>query len=192
MSTKGEFERGTELDLDPPTQGDVFEVLSNERRRHVIRALRTHEEESVDLGQLAEQVAAWENDVEESGVTYDQRKRVYTALQQTHLPMMDKAGAIEFHKNRGTVDRVEQTDDFDYYLTVVPHGTLLFSHYYTTLGLLTTLFGVLLATGMLSIPFVPELVVPATVIGLFAVLSVFHLLHRNRSKWETHESGAPE
>lgn len=184
MSLKGEQQTDGTLDFESPHQGDVFEVLSNERRRLVLRALRRHEEGSVDLGVLAEQVAAWENDVDPNAVTYDQRKRVYTALQQTHLPMMDEAGAIRFHDRQGRVEWVEETDDFDYYLTVVPRGTFLFSHYYTLIGVVSTLVGVLIGLELIAIPLVPELVFPGIIIGIFAVLSAVHIVHRKSVHWD--------
>lgn len=144
----------------------------------------------MELGALAEQVAAWELGIPEAQVTYDQRKRVYTALQQTHLPMMDEAGAVSFDKNRGTVERIEDTDDFDYYLTVVPGGTLLFSHYYLALGIASTILSLFVAADFLAIPVLPEAAIPWIIIGLFAILSAVHVVYRTQSRYAGHEGVA--
>jgi hypothetical protein len=173
----------TELEPEFPTKGDVFEVLSNERRRYVLRAIR-ESESSLDLGSLSEQVAAWENDIPRKQVKYNQRKNVYTALQQSHLPKMDEAGAIDFEENRGIIRGDEHIDSFDYYLTVVPSGTFVYSHYYLFAGIMSSFLGVLVGTGILPVPIVPDLAIAGLVIGVFGTLTVFHMIHRIRANWE--------
>lgn len=94
----------TELSRD-----EVFGILSNPRRRAAIHHLNDHPDELVQLRDLAEQLAAWENDVERNAVTYKQRKRVYTSLYQSHLPKMDDLGIVHFDKHRGTVEATQWT-----------------------------------------------------------------------------------
>lgn len=50
----------------------------------------------MDLSDLAEVVAARANDCLIEDVSKDQRKRVYVSLYQTHLPAMEKVGALDF------------------------------------------------------------------------------------------------
>lgn len=102
----GEVER---LEMDV-----AFELLKNWRRRTVLRYLA--EEESVTLSDLAEHVAALENDVPEAQLSSKQRKRVYVALYQCHLPMMDRAGVIEFNRARGLVERSPLAEELQGYL----------------------------------------------------------------------------
>lgn len=98
---------GTEQSEQPPLSIDVvFEVLKNQRRRHVIQYLRDHEG-PVELGTVAEHIAALENDKDEAAITYAERKRVYVGLYQCHLPKMDDMGVVEFNRARG---RIELTD----------------------------------------------------------------------------------
>jgi hypothetical protein len=97
-------EQPTELSRD-----EVFGILSNPRRRAAIHHMNDHPDELVQLRDLAERLAAWENDVERPAVTYKQRKRVYTSLYQSHLPKMDDLGIVHFDKNRGTVETTEWT-----------------------------------------------------------------------------------
>jgi hypothetical protein len=80
----------------------TFEILKNHRRREVLKYLRDEESE-VTLSDLAEHIAALENDTEVALITSSQRKRVYVGLYQCHLPKMADMGIIEFEQNRGIV-----------------------------------------------------------------------------------------
>lgn len=99
-----------ELSLDV-----VFEILKNSRRREVIRFLREHDGQ-VALGELAEHIAALENDTTVEALTSTQRKRVYVGLYQCHLPKMDDVGVVEFDQNRGRVRLSDDTETFERYL----------------------------------------------------------------------------
>lgn len=79
----------------------IFELLKNARRRRVLRYLESHER--TELSTLAEHIAAKENDVDKGMLTSTQRKRVYIALYQCHLPKLDDTGVIEYEQARGTV-----------------------------------------------------------------------------------------
>lgn len=75
------------------SQDQVFEVLKSPRRRYALYYLR-REGGIVELSDLTDQVAVWENDTTPSGLTSEQRKRVYISLYQTHLPKLDDAGIV--------------------------------------------------------------------------------------------------
>ena len=82
----------------------IFKTLSNSRRRRVLRYLQQHgREEAVPLRDLSEWIAALENEVELVEVTYKQRKRVHTALYQTHLPKLAGDGIVDYDRRAGTV-----------------------------------------------------------------------------------------
>lgn len=110
---------GDQAELSPD---DIFGILSNPRRRAAVRYLTEQEEETVQLRDLAERLAAWENDVDPEAVTYKQRKRVYTSLYQSHLSKMDDAGVVTFDKPRGTVERTELTGRLEDYLDATREG----------------------------------------------------------------------
>jgi len=95
----------TTLDIDESpglNQDQIFGLLSNERRRLVLRHL-AEAEETVRVRDLATQIAAWENEIDPVMVTYKQRKRAYTSLYQGHLSKMDDCGVVEYDRSRGTV-----------------------------------------------------------------------------------------
>lgn len=93
----------------------IFELLKNRRRREVLAYL-LEADETVTLGELAEQIAAWENDTSVNALNSDQRKRVYVALYQTHLPKMDDAGIVEYDQDRGLISLADNADLLMMYL----------------------------------------------------------------------------
>jgi len=96
----------------------IFEILKNRRRRRVLHHLKEQEDGSIDLGSLAEHVAALENDKSVAALTSGERKRVYVGLYQCHLPKMNDAGVVDFDRNRGTIEVGENADQLDEYLDV--------------------------------------------------------------------------
>lgn len=115
---------------------DVFEVLANRRRRYVLHYLR-QQQRPVDLRELSTQVAAWENGVPVADVSRQQRKRVYTALRQTHLPTMDAAGVLVYDHGRGVATPAPGAADVAASLELVVGGRRPWDDYYLALGLLS-------------------------------------------------------
>lgn len=88
----------TEIDKDT-----AFHLLSNSRRRAVLRQVR-EAEGTIELGPIAEQIAARENDTVPEAIDADERKRVYISLYQCHLGKLADASIIEYDQARGTID----------------------------------------------------------------------------------------
>lgn len=117
-------------------QDDVFKMLSNPRRRHVVHYLAQQEtDDRIPLRDLSRQVAAWENNIDPLEVTSAQRKRVYTALHQSHLPKLDDADVVDFDEDRSIVEPTDSLSNLQIYMEVVPHNEIPWSVYYTGLGL---------------------------------------------------------
>jgi len=112
----------------------LFEVLQNQRRRYVLQYLREHEG-GMSLSDLSEQIVAWENDKELRRISSSERKRVYVALYECHLPKMDDMGVIEFEKARGTIEPGEHVELCYSYLDVPESGgELQWPRYYAALA----------------------------------------------------------
>ena len=94
----------------------IFDILKNQRRRHVLRYLREHE--TTTLSDLAEHVAALENEKDVRSLTSSERKRVYVGLYQCHLPRMSDAGVIDFDSDRGRIELRDSAEQLDEYLDV--------------------------------------------------------------------------
>lgn len=183
MSTVGKQRTQSQEDDSAITEEEIFTTLSNHRRRYVVHALDDGSE--IDLGPLAERVAAWEYDVDVGELSHDERKRVYTSLQQTHLPKMDDTGIVEFDKDRGTVAPTEAFADVDVYLEVVRGDELPWSQYYLGLsGLVVSLF----AAVWLEIPPFAALSGVAWlgfVVAAFAVSATVHHYYRDHRRLGT-------
>jgi hypothetical protein len=107
-SAKEEVESSLPLD-------QVFEILKNKRRRETLHYLRDNDGQAT-LSDLAEHIAAIENDTTVKLITSSQRKRVYVGLYQCHLPKMDDMDVIDFDQNRGTIAAGENMDQLEPYL----------------------------------------------------------------------------
>jgi DNA-binding transcriptional ArsR family regulator len=125
---EGEASPAEELSLDL-----IFEILKNERRREVIRYLREHEQQ-VTLSDLAEHIAALENDTDIASITSSQRKRVYVGLYQCHLPKMADMGIVQFNQNRGIVSLGENAPQLYEYLDNQSSDTRPWHEYYLGLS----------------------------------------------------------
>lgn len=114
-STASDTERSNEgraVDLGLDT---VFDALRNARRRRVLRYL--HEQNGrVTLSDLAEHIAAIENDTTPEALDSQQRKRVYVGLYQSHLPKLDSMGVLTFDRQRGHIERTPAASQLDEYL----------------------------------------------------------------------------
>lgn len=101
-------------DREPLSQDLVFDLLSSPRRRFVLYYLRS-EAESMQLTDLADEVAAWEYESTVEELTEQERKRAYVSLYQTHVPKLAEAGLIDYDPDSGTVrltDRVREVDEY--------------------------------------------------------------------------------
>mgnify|MGYP002761345387 CR=1 FL=1 len=110
---------------------DVFSLLSNQRRRYAVRACQQLET-PIELGELAEYVAAEECDKSISEITSEERRRVYTSLQQVHIDKFEDADVIEC--DRGTIEPTERLEELKFYLEVVPGDHLPWAQYYLGLS----------------------------------------------------------
>lgn len=79
---------------------DVYELVSNERRRFTIKYVVEHDDgDGVTLDDLATAIAFVESDVESiEKVSSKQRKRPYIGLYQVHLPKLENAAILEVDK----------------------------------------------------------------------------------------------
>lgn len=168
-------------------RSELFHLLSNHRRRYALHACKQLEL-PVTLSDLAEQVAAWENDKTVAELDYQERRRVYTAMQQTHLPAMEDAGVVEFEDHEiGLTDRMSE---IDVYLEVVPKDSIPWGQYYLGLSLVGLAF--LTAAGLGAYPdFIPP-IFWGILIGVMFLLSALVHVWRTRTNKLDSFSSPPE
>ncbi|WP_372911722.1 hypothetical protein [Salinigranum sp.] len=114
-ATARPHEKPTGTDAEEFGPDEVFHLLQNQRRRDVLRVLRDVDE-TVEMSDVAEQVAAWEHDTTVEALTSSQRQRVYISLYQRHLPKLDDAGVIDYEQSRGRVTPRPRADSVGRYL----------------------------------------------------------------------------
>ncbi len=147
----------------------VFEVLKNERRRRVLKYLAENPG-TASLSDLAEHIAAIENDKPETALSSQERKRVYVGLYQCHLPKMDDTDVIEFDGDRGTITIGENAEQLYPFLEADDEQQRPWPKYYlghTTLSL--TLFTV----ALVALPGALSVVFAASLLG-FVLLGMAH------------------
>jgi len=154
---------------------EIFDVLQNERRRHVLQYLRRHGG-PVSLGDLADHVAAAEYDCPTDAVTSAQRKRVYTTLQQSHLPQMNDVGIIAYDSDGGLITTTNRTEELTIYLEVVPEGEFPWREYYLSLGAITLAIVTVLWVGVYPFTLIPDLVWTTLFTVVLTISALYHTL----------------
>ena len=152
---------------------ELFEVLSNQRRRFAVYAVA--KEDEMELGTLAERIAAWENEQPVESVSSQERKRVYTALQQSHLPKLAEAGLIDYDDRAGVIRPRPEIEEYDIYMEIVGGREIPWSEYY--LGLAGVAAALTAAVWVGAWPFstLPDVAWLTAVTVAFAVSATAHV-----------------
>lgn len=172
---------------EPELQRDeIFDVLSNGRRRQVLHYLKQQDDRTrVELREIVDHVAAWENETTVEEVDATQRKRVYTALRQSHLPKMDDADIIEYDTQRGEVRLTDGAREAQLYLEYVPSEDIPWSHCY--LGLAAVCCSLVALVGLGVYPFggLPGFALAVIVATAFSTTAVVHAVQSSRNRLGT-------
>lgn len=166
-------------------EDQIYHLLQNERRRNILRYLHNLDGQ-VAMRDLAEQVAAWENDTTVQALSSSERQRIYIPLYQSHLPKLDEEGIIEYDQSRGTVRKTSAADMLYNYLEPAEtevddesdgeneHLRWVY-HYLGTSGVGTMLLvGTIL--GVTPFTLVPQGMVDVLILGMFCMLTFYHQL----------------
>lgn len=185
-SPRGELpgaETPGEGESDTLDRGQIFEILSNDRRRYVIHYLKQQSDETtIQLREIVDQVAAWENGIDVSGLDSSDRKTVYTALKQTHLPRLDEFGVVEYDQQRGEVILTETADQVQLYMEYVPEDDISWSQYYLGLSGLCILISTGAWTGLPLLASTSWISLSGLFVGAFAVSSALHLYRSRKNR----------
>jgi DNA-binding transcriptional ArsR family regulator len=140
-TTDGPSRNGGELSED-----EIFEVLSNRRRRFVIHALK-RAEEPVEVSELSTHVTAWERDVDPADVQYEDRRNVYSTLQRTHLPKLEEKNVVRVDEEENLVEPTPELENLDIYVEVLRSREIPWSLYYVGLAGVAASLLLAVATG---------------------------------------------
>lgn len=178
---------GTEQDLSSDStisnisNNEVYDLLADTRRRYTLHYLK-QSDGPVEVRDLAEKIAAWENDKSTAELTSQERKRVYISLYQSHLSTLDDEGIVDYNEDDGLVELSDEFRDLDVYLEVVPERTIPWSHYYLGLSLAGIITTVLMYINYSIFSELPELQVTGVLLLLFAGSAVVQLFQQGRMR----------
>lgn len=97
------------------SKGEIFYLLQNSRRRQALQILlKTNR--TVQMSEMAEQIAAWEQGISVEDLQPEQRQRVYIALYQSHLPKLGEYGLVSYDRSHGNVEQTPEIDQVIPYL----------------------------------------------------------------------------
>ncbi|TYL40348.1 hypothetical protein CV102_01870 [Natronococcus pandeyae] len=157
---------------------EIFHILQTNRRRDTIRYL-LEEDGPVKMRDVAEYVAARENETTVAKLSSTERQRVYIPLYQSHLPKLDEEGVIEYNQPRGIVRPTEQLDTFEPYIKATEDGASSLEsqassgptvkEYYATAVAASASLLLASVAGVLTIP---GLVLGAIITALFALITL--------------------
>ncbi len=163
----------------------LFGMLSNRRRRWVLRALKQHDSETVSFGTIVETVSAWEYETDPAELSWKQRKRIYTALRQSHLPKLDETGIINYDQHRGTVELTEEAQAVQLYLEYVPSHDIPWSYCYLVFACLGFVLSLLMWASVGPFAGLSGLVFVWILVGLFGATAVVHTYHTRQNRLGT-------
>lgn len=169
----------------------IFEILSSQRRRMVLYYLRQHDG-SATMSDLADQIAAWENDAEIDELTSQERKRVYVSLYQTHLPKLANTDLVDYDAEEGDVRLTDRATDMDAFLS--PKQTSEYSWRRHYLALLV-LGGVLMAAGVVATPVLGQTVLMLLAAGVligYGMMVAVEYRHHRKQQSKVPEELVPE
>lgn len=174
-----ECHRVPEADL---SREEIFEVLSNHRRRCTLRYLKQIKNDTAELREIVDFVTAAETGKPIEKVGSNTRKCVYTALRQSHLPKLDEVGIIEYDSSRGTVTLTDGIKEVHMYMEYVPGNDIPWAEYYLGLTAVLAALGTVVWTGIYPFDGISFGFLSLLIIVLFGVSSVVHTYHTHKSK----------
>jgi DNA-binding transcriptional ArsR family regulator len=154
----------------------IFDILSSARRRYVIYVLR-REDEPMAVAELAEIVAAWENDTTVDQLDSQERKRVYVSLYQTHIPKLAEAGIVDHDRDTGNVYLTDTAFEVDRYLSDPDEEPFPVQYVYATLVVLSLVALALAWFDVALFGAVGDATVTTVLLGGFVLLAVSQYLY---------------
>jgi hypothetical protein len=179
---------GAESNGEDPSVDELYGVFANRRRRYALHYLQ-QADGPTDFGEMAGQIAAWEHEKAPHEVTSNERKYVYSALQQRHLPKMHDIGLVEFDKREGTVEPTAALNEIDVYAEVVGAGNVPWGVYFFSLSVVHSALLALVGFDVAPLTAVPDFDWAFLFLASFLVSSLVFLYDTKRMK--IGNSGAP-
>ncbi|MFD1587085.1 hypothetical protein ACFR9U_08815 [Halorientalis brevis] len=141
----------------------------------------------MQLGDLSEHIAAWENGTTVEEISANERKRVYTSLQSHHLPKMAERGIIEYDSRAGVIELTDQGDELDVYLEVVAGRDIPWSQYYLGLSAVNATIVAAVAVGVWPLSLLSDIAWAAFIVTTVLVSAIAHVYRDSSMQLGTNE-----
>lgn len=156
------------------TYESTFESLQNPRRRWTLQYL-SERGRPARVGELADQITAWERGIDVADITPQARKSVYNSLCQTHLPYLASHGIVEYDSANGTVELAPNAGQLARYVPMGPSSDVRWSGAFLATAGVAGVVAVANWLGVL-VPAVSPMVLNAFIVGLFFAVSLAYVL----------------
>jgi hypothetical protein len=151
------------------SKSDIFGVLQNDRRRHILEILRSQGSQSVRS--LSEEIARLESETDEPKTSV--RKSIYVSLLQTHIPKMEGLEILKYDREHDAVELLPAAHNFDVYMETVKKGDIPWSQFYFGLSIFAILGSGIVYSGMIKWVTSPQWML--FISGIFFASSIAHL-----------------
>src|SRR6056297_3617343 len=111
MSTRSTTQSESSTRSRDFSEEEVYDAVKNLRRRYVLYYLNERGR-PVELGDLAEQVAAWENNVAIEDVSPEQRNSIHRTVDRPRPPKPEDIGIVTYVRESKQVVICGRTNDF--------------------------------------------------------------------------------
>jgi DNA-binding transcriptional ArsR family regulator len=162
---------------------DLYDALSNSRRRAVLHYLKQRDEESaVDISELSRVLVAWEQNVTREQVAYDDRHSVHTSLRQFHLPKMEESNLVEINPQGTAVELTTLADGLDIYVEPVTENDAPWSTYFVGLSVVSGFLLSIASVGVWPLATLSGLQISVVVVVTFVISSLAFAYDQRRHR----------
>lgn len=158
------------------SKDEIFDVLSNNRRRYVLQYLNDRADSTATMDTLVDYVAAREYSTTPEEIESEERKRVYVGLKQSHIPKLADLDIVTIDDNGNQVTLADNAGEVLPYITRDPSRDLFWSRVYVLFAIGTLAIVILYFLNISPIADVtPSILALGTAVA-FLSLAVIHWL----------------
>lgn len=125
------------------SKSEIFEILQNDRRRHMLQILRKSGSQSIHS--LTERIISLEGKNESDS---DFRKSVYNSLVQNHIPMLMNLNVVTYEKDNEMAKLLPAAGELNTYIETTKKGDISWSHFFFVLSTIFLVGSILIYIGL--------------------------------------------
>jgi hypothetical protein len=164
---------------------EVLELLASPRRLHLLNYLLDRGGKA-RLRELSRDIVASETDTAPEELDSGEIKRVYVSLYQTHVPVLQEHGVIEYDDTERVVSLDDRAGEVVAILEHQGEKRRRWAVYYTVVGLILVAFVLVYASSLVSIPAAVLAVITVGAAVTLLVLATVHYYEARSPSTRTH------